>query len=170
MRINLLHFTFTGAMVAAVGLAAALAQEAPRSPGTPKGFDSASDDALIAMRQKALDLKIGGVAVVGFFEGETAQSWSSKMVVVGRMKDSPAPGNNGANLLAIAYAKATEMVDSHCNSGHAGRAPMTGEFGWEGGVITRTATGYAIAAFSGGKSQDDVEVSKAGLEVLKRVL
>lgn len=170
MRINPLHFTVRGLIVAALGLAAVLAQEAPRSQGTPKGFDSAADDALVAMRQEALKLKIGGVAVVGFFQGEAAGSWSSKMVVVGRMKDPPSTGNNGANLLAIAYAKATEMVDSHRDSGHAGRPPMTGEVGWEGGVIARTATGYAIAAFSGGKSADDVEVSKAGLEALRRGL
>jgi hypothetical protein len=169
-KMNLFHVTLRGSMLAAIGLAAVLAQEPPTSTGTPKSFDAAADTALVAMRQKALELKIGGVAVVGFFQGETAQSWSSKMVVVGRMKDDPAPGNKGANLLAIAYAKATEMVDSHCNSGHAGRPPMTGEFGWEGGVIARTATGYAVAAFSGGRSQDDVEVSKAGLAVLKSAL
>jgi hypothetical protein len=44
---------------------------------------------------------------------------------------------------------------------------MTGEFGWQGGVIARTSTGYAIVAFSGGKSPDDVEIAKAGLAVLK---
>jgi uncharacterized protein GlcG (DUF336 family) len=44
---------------------------------------------------------------------------------------------------------------------------MTGEFGWQGGVIAKVKTGYLIVAFSGGKSEDDVQVSKAGLEVLK---
>jgi uncharacterized protein GlcG (DUF336 family) len=39
---------------------------------------------------------------------------------------------------------------------------MTGEFGWQGGVIVRVKTGYVIAAFSGGKSEDDVAVSRAG--------
>jgi hypothetical protein len=39
---------------------------------------------------------------------------------------------------------------------------MTGEFGWEGGVILRTKSDYIIAAFSGGNSPDDVAVSRAG--------
>jgi hypothetical protein len=33
--------------------------------------------------------------------------------------------------------------------------------------MTRTDKGYMIVAFSGGKSEDDVEVSKAGLAVLQ---
>jgi len=37
-------------------------------------------------------------------------------------------------------------------------------------VIGRGRTGYIIVAFSGGKSEDDVQVSKAGLEVLKSAL
>jgi uncharacterized protein GlcG (DUF336 family) len=47
---------------------------------------------------------------------------------------------------------------------------MTGEFGWQGGVILKTSGGYVIVAFSGGKSEDDVQVSKAGLEVMKKGL
>jgi uncharacterized protein GlcG (DUF336 family) len=46
---------------------------------------------------------------------------------------------------------------------------MTGEYGWQGGVIAKAKDGWAIAAFSGGKSEDDVEVSKAGVAVLKNV-
>ena len=59
------------------------------------------------------------------------------------------------------------MADTLQNSGTASRKPMTGEFGWEGGVIAKVKTGYAIVAFSGGKSEDDVQVSSAGLAVLK---
>jgi hypothetical protein len=153
-----------------MALAAAYAQELPDRPAAHGGFDAVADAALASMSQKAQDLKVGGVAVVAYFKGETARSWTSKMVVVGRMKDAPGAGNNGANLLAIAYAKATEMVDTHKNSGAAGRPPMTGEFGWQGGVIARTPTGFVIAAFSGGKSEDDVAISKAGLEVLRPAL
>jgi len=47
---------------------------------------------------------------------------------------------------------------------------MTGEFGWQGGVILKGKAGYIVVAFSGGKSEDDVQVSKAGLEVLKKGL
>jgi hypothetical protein len=62
------------------------------------------------------------------------------------------------------------MADTLQNSGTAKRPPMTGEFGWQGGVMAKTKTGYAIVAFSGGKSEDDVQVSQAGLEVLKGAL
>jgi hypothetical protein len=62
------------------------------------------------------------------------------------------------------------MAETLENSGTAKRPPMTGEFGWQGGVIQRTKTGYVIVAFSGGKSEDDVQVSQAGLAVLKSAL
>jgi len=49
------------------------------------------------------------------------------------------------------------------NSGSQVRPPMTGEFGWEGGVIAHAKDGYLIAAFSGGKSSDDVDISHVGV-------
>ena len=133
-------------------------------------FDSLADRALAAMRARAAELKITGVAVVAYAPGETIQGWTSKMAVVGKMKDAPSATDKGNNLLGIAYAKAAEMADTLQNSGTAARPPMTGEFGWQGGAIAHTRTGYAIAAFSGGKSEDDLEVSKSGLAVLKSVL
>ena len=132
-----------------------------------KNFDEAANAALIGMRQRAAELGISGVAVVAYFEGDSIQSWSSKMIVVGRMKDNPSATDKGSNLLAIAYSKAAEMADTLKDSGSQVRPPMTGEFGWAGGVILRGKTGYLIAAFSGGKSEDDVKVSRAGAEVLK---
>jgi len=96
------------------------------------------------------------------------------MAIVGRMID-PKACVNGNNLLGIAYAKSAEMADTLENSGTAKRPPMTGEFGWQGGVIAqvkigKTGSGHIIVSFSGGKSEDDVEVSKAGLEVMKKGL
>jgi hypothetical protein len=135
--------------------------------GSTSGFYAVADTALVAMRARAAELKIGGVAVVAYFEGDTIQSWSSKMVVVGKYKDEPTETNKGSNLLAIVYAKAAEMADTHKDSGSQVRPPMTGEVGWQGGVIAQGKTGYMIAAFSGGKSEDDVEVSRAGLAKLK---
>jgi hypothetical protein len=58
------------------------------------------------------------------------------------------------------------MADSLKDSGQSGRKPMKGEFGWQGGLIVKGKTGYLIAAFSGGPSEDDLKVSRAGLEVL----
>jgi hypothetical protein len=132
-----------------------------------KNFDEAANAALLGMRQRAAELGISGVAVVAYFEGDSIQSWSSKMIVVGRMKDNPSATDKGSNLLAIAYSKAAEMADTLKDSGSQARPTMTGEVGWTGGVIVRGETGYLIAAFSGGKSEDDVKVSRAGVEVLK---
>lgn len=130
-------------------------------------FDDAADNMLAAMRKRAGELGIGGVAVVARFEGDSIRSWTSKMAVVGRVKDEPTQTAKGSNLLAIAYSKASEMADTLKNSGSKARPVMTGEFGWPGGVIVRAGNGYWIAAFSGGKSEDDVEVSNAGLAVVR---
>ena len=135
-----------------------------QKPG--KIFDEVADSALIAMTKRAEELKIKGAAVVAYIEGDTTKSWSSKMVVVGAMKDAPTEKNHGANLLAIAYSKAAEMAETLKDSGSAGRPPMTGETGWQGGLIKKGKTGYLIAAFSGGPSESDLKVSQAGLEVL----
>jgi hypothetical protein len=94
------------------------------------------------MTKRAEELKIKGAAVVAYIQGETTKSWSSKMVVVGAMKDAPTEKNHGANLLAIAYSKAAEMGETLKDSGNAGRPPMTGENGWQGGLIKKGKTGY----------------------------
>jgi len=142
----------------------------PSEASASDNFDSVANAALLAMRARAEELKIGGVAVVAYFSGDTLQSWSSKMIVVGRYKDAPTNADKGSNLLGIAYAKAAEMADTLHDSGSNVRSPMTGEFGWNGGVIAHGRAGYLIAAFSGGKSEDDVQVSRAGLSKLKEGL
>ncbi len=126
-------------------------------------FESLADAALLAMKTRAEALKVGGVAVVAYFDGDKVESWSSRMLVVGRLKDQPTDTQKGSNLLGIAYAKAAEMADTLKDSGSQVRPPMTGEFGWEGGVIARAKSGYLIAAFSGGKSSDDVDISHYGV-------
>jgi type 1 glutamine amidotransferase/uncharacterized protein GlcG (DUF336 family) len=153
-----------------VSYRAAIAEMDPafgHGPFMVSPFDGLADQALAAMKKRAEELGIGGVAVVAYFEGDKIHSWSSKMAVIGRMKDEPTATDKGANLLGIAYAKASEMADTLKDSGSQVRPPMTGEFGWTGGVIVRGKNGYLIAAFSGGKSEDDVQVSRAGVEQLK---
>jgi hypothetical protein len=153
----------TAAMI--LGTVSALAAK-PAKPLSDKKFDALAAQALEAMKQKAAELNIQGVAIVSYAAGGDIQAWSSKMAVVGRMTDVKASAN-GNNLLGIAYAKSAEMARTLKNSGTAGGAPMTGEFGWQGGVIFKSTSGYVIVAFSGGKSEDDVQVSKAGLAVMK---
>ena len=145
-----------------VGMAQTAANAAT-GPASCSRFDASADSALAAMRAKAQAMGVGGVALVAYFEGETIQSWSSKMIVVGRYTDPSTATDKGSNLLGIAYAKAAEMADTHKDSGTSGRPPMTGEFGGNGGVIARGKSGYWIAAFSGGKSADDVQISREGM-------
>lgn len=130
------------------------------------GFEPIADKALAAMRKRAEELNIKGVAVVSYSPGKEVMSWSSKMAVVGRLTDGTTETRPGNNLLAIAYSKAAEMASTQRDSGSGVRKPMTGEFGWQGGVTAAGRTGRLICAFSGGKSEDDVKVSQAGLEIL----
>ena len=130
------------------------------------GFDPIAEAALQAMARRATELNVKGVAVVAYAEGEAVRGWSSKMAVIGEMTNPPSEKSKGANLLGIAYAKAAEMAETLQNSGQAGRKPLTGEYGWQGGVIKKVKTGYLIAAFSGGPSEADVKISQAGLDTL----
>jgi hypothetical protein len=163
-----------------LGLAALLLPVAPSLSQTAKeskaavvsspGFDANANEALTRMRAKAEQMGVTGVAVVAYFEGSPIQSWTSKMLVVGQYRKDPTETDKGSNLLGIAYAKASEMADTLKDSGTSGRPPLTGEFGWNGGVIGALKHGYFIVAFSGGKSEDDVLISKEGLATLKAAL
>ncbi len=138
--------------------------------GPDKTFNEVADSALQAMAKRAEELKIKGVALVAYIEGEQTKGWSSKMLVVGSMKNAPSEKTKGSNLLGIAYSKAAEMAETLKDSGNAGRPPMTGETGWQGGLIRKCKSGYIIAAFSGGPSESDVKTSQAGLDVLAQKL
>jgi acetyl esterase/lipase len=133
----------------------------------PKGFEDTAEDMISAMKKRAGELAVSGVAVVAWFEGENIQSWKSRMTVVGKLKNEPSQNSKGSNLLAIAYSKAAEMADTLKASGSNVRPPMTGEVGWQGGAIVRSHSGYWIAAFSGGKSEEDLAISQAGLALIR---
>jgi hypothetical protein len=98
----------------------------PANPEPGKIFNEVADSALIAMTKRAEELKIKGAAVVAYIEVDTTKSWSSKMVVVGAMKNAPTEKDHGANLLAIAYSKAAEMAETLRN-GLAGWFDQEGE-------------------------------------------
>jgi hypothetical protein len=142
----------------------------PMGDSPSKIFDDLADKALMAMKLRAEELHIKGVGLVAYVPGDDVTGWSSKMIVVGHLKTSSSTNDPGSNLLAIAYSKAAEMADTLKPSGSGVRAPMKGEFGWQGGWIVLGRTGHLIAAFSGGKSEDDVKVSKTGLEVFSGLL
>lgn len=131
-----------------------------------KMFCEAADQALQAMKLRALELNMRGVAIVCGSEGDDVQSWYSKMLVVGALTKAASADDPEMNLLAVAYSKAAEMSETLQASGSGVRPPLKGEFGWPGGVIARGKTGYLIAAFSGGAGADDVKVSQAGLAIL----
>ena len=135
-----------------------------------KNFEKAADQALQAIKQRAETLNIRGVAMVAASEGDRVQSWSSKMLVVGAMRKGPSRDEPEMNLLAIVYSKAAEMADTLKASGSGARTPLMGEYGWGGGVIAKTKTGYVFAAFSGGSSVDDVKAAQAVLDILAREL
>ena len=160
---------FVCGVLVAAGIVSSAGHGLAAKPVNAKKFDALATAALAAMKQKAEALNIQGVAVVSYAEGDNVLGWSSKMAVVGHLTD-PKASANGNNLLGIAYAKSAEMARTLKDSGTSGTAPMTGEFGWQGGVMFKTGSGYLILAFSGGKSEDDVQVSKAGLEVMKKGL
>ena len=112
------------------------------------------------MEKSAQNMSIKGVAIVAFIPGDATMSWISKMKVVGTLT------NEKANFLGIASSKASEMADTHLDSGSGVRGIKSGENGYKGGIIRKVNSGYLIAAFSGGSGQQDVEVAKAGLDWL----
>jgi hypothetical protein len=135
-------------------------------PDAPAGFEQLADKALVSMKSRAEKIGIKGVALVAYAPGDTVSSWTSKMIVVGSVASRPGAKDKGNNFLAIAYSKASEMAETRRDSGSGVRPPKTGEFGWQGGVAARGGAGLLLAAFSGGRSEDDVEVARVGLAIL----
>jgi hypothetical protein len=128
-------------------------------------FEGLADQALQAMRKRAEELNIQGVALVAHASGAAVTTWSSKMAVVGMMIRPVSATKPATNLLAIVYSKAAEMADTLEHSGNGSRPPLFGEHGFGGGRVARGKTGILLAAFSGGPSEDDAKVSQAGLDV-----
>jgi hypothetical protein len=141
-------------------------QKAPK-PMSAKKLDALEQTALTAMKAKAAELKVTGVAVSTFAPGEKVEEWTSKMAVVGRMTDPAATDGRGNNMLGIAYAKSGEMARTLVNSGSAPCKAMVAEFCWQGGAIEKVKGGWLIVAFSGATGEQDFMVSQAGLAAMK---
>ena len=125
-----------------------------------KIFIEQADKCLALIEQVAQKLSIKGTAVMAYIPGEVTESWISKMKVVGNFT------SGDSNTLGIAYTKASEMADTFKDSGSGIRKPLTGEYGWQGGLIKKVDSGYILAVFSGGSGEQDVAVSKEGLDLL----
>jgi len=118
------------------------------------------EECLAIIDQEARKTPMTGVAMAAFIPGDSTSTWTSKMKVVGKLADDE------VNLLGIVYTKAAEMAVTLRDSGNAERKNMRGEYGYEGGVIKKVRGGYLVCAFSGGKSEDDVDAARKGLEWL----
>ena len=121
-----------------------------------------ADACLDMMEKEAKNIPMEGVAMLAYIPGEATAAWTSKMRVVGKLADEK------VNLLAIAYAKAGEMAVTQKDSGEQSRKEIGGELGDQGGAIIKIHSGYLVAAFSGGTSEDDLAVSKMGLDWLSK--
>lgn len=127
-----------------------------------KIFSKKADQCLAQIEQAAQKIAIKGVAIVAFIPGDVTESWISKMKVVGNLT------NGKSNLLGIAYTKASEMADTHFDSGSKVREIYSGELGYQGGLIKKVSSGYILAVFSGGSGEQDLEVAKIGLDWLSK--
>lgn len=151
------------ALAISIGNYSSASESIANKANTKKGeqlFLKNADECLTIIEKAAQKLGITGTAMIAFIPGEVSESWVSKMKVIGRLA-SP-----NANFLAIAYAKASEMAVTHEDSGNTERKEITGEFGWQGGVIIKVESGYLVGAFSGGTGQQDADVAKEGLDWL----
>ena len=146
-----------------VGGGGVLAQT-PAAVDAAAAFSGTAERALDGMAKEAAARQMKGVAVIAFVPGDATRSWSSQMRVV----DAFVLGQ--ANVLGIAYAKMSEMADTLENSGGGKRPPHHGEFGYKGGAIRKVAGGHLLAAFSGGKDTDDLDVANLGLDLLEKAL
>jgi hypothetical protein len=169
MKIHIYRTAFAAVAMLTLCPLATLSQKAPK-PLSVKKIDSLEQTALTAMKAKAAELKVTGVAVASVAPGESVDGWTSKMAVVGRMTDPAATDGRGNNMLGIAYDKSAEMARTHVNSGTAPGKPMVAEFYWQGGAIEKVKGGWLIVAFSGATGEQDFAVSQAGLAAMKAAI
>ena len=118
------------------------------------------------MKNKALEMKIQGVATAAVLnKGETVD-WIGEMKVV----ETPYNLKNGWNLVAIAWSKCGEVIATEADSGNPEHKTIMGELGFVGGAYEEY-NGYKMAfAFSGALSEEDLAVAKYGIEVMKEFL
>jgi hypothetical protein len=135
---------------------------AKSSKKSEKIFFRHADQCLQQIEVAARKISIKGVAIIAFIPGDTTKTWISKMKVVDNLTSGK------SNLLGIAYTKASEMADTHLNSGSKSREIYSGELGYQGGLIKKVRSGYLLAVFSGGSGEQDIQVANVGLEWISK--
>ena len=125
-------------------------------------FETQAERTLKTMEEKARALNVEGVAVVAYLEDAATLNWIGRMQVVGKTHVI-IPDGKGYNLIAVAWSKASELMITLRDSGNVDRQLLHGELGFRGGAIRPIGRGYLVAAFSGGSSDQDYEISCAGL-------
>lgn len=122
--------------------------------------------ALEEMEKKAKAMKIQGVGVGSVLNKGESVDWIGEMKVV----ETPFNFKEGWNLVAIAWSKCGEAMATEADSGNPDHEKIMGECGFVGGAFEEFE-GYKLAfAFSGALSEEDLEVAKHGIEVMKREL
>lgn len=125
--------------------------------------------ALAAMRVKAKELGVQGVAVVMIsLQGD---NYLKPIIdIVGRFERGPdpskGPNDTGASYLAVALTKLAEMYRTNADSAMSGKPTKKGELGLRGGrVVFDEKRNYFFTAFSGGTEDQDVLIAEAGQKV-----
>jgi hypothetical protein len=135
-----------------------------------ENFEIVAATMITEMENHARKLGVKGVILVTSMDG-TGSSWLSKMKAVDTIKDVPVDPEQheypGYNFIGIAYSKAAEMADTKLNSGSKVRPAFQGEFGYQGGLIKKVQYGFILVVFSGGTSEQDLEIAQAGMNACK---
>ncbi|MBR2233097.1 MAG: hypothetical protein IJ891_12150 [Prevotella sp.] len=119
--------------------------------------------ALEAMKAKAMEMGIEGVAAASVLNSSNTVDWIGEMKVVGKYLD-----HEGCfNLVAVAWSKCAEVMATLADSGNHDHQVMTGELNYTGGAYDEHEGIKMAFAFSGATSEEDYVVAKHGIEKLK---
>jgi len=124
------------------------------------------EQALNTMQAHAETIGVRGAAVTGYLKDKNSIDWTVDMRLIGAMKTVNTEGK-GYNFAGVVFQKASETMDTHQDSGSKVRPLLNGECGWAGSLISPVGDGFVLAAFSGGTSDQDVEIAGKGLQALK---
>ena len=119
--------------------------------------------ALEDMKAKAIEMGIEGVATASVLNSGDTVDWIGEMKVVG----SYCNWKDGYNLVAVAWSKCGEVIATHADSGDPNHQTITGELGYAGGAYDEYEGCKLAFAFSGATSEEDLVVSKYGIEKMK---